>query len=529
MAKYSIPEGADPLGIGVPNLRPISTWGGPAESIRHYVDVYRQERMQHEQMAQQDYQQFVKNLPTVEAVNQKVAAHLNTKSMELGKMAYNQYKAGDLSPFMFTSEGEPYSAALNKGRAELINEAAVYNEMLEKYRQQLEFMNDPDNYDKIDWELTLPRFQAFTEAPDLVEMNKAMRKPLTVLKPDEVDFNKYLDGMIDMYLPGEDKEALKKIFDPTMNKWKVGEVTWKDPDRVERGMKKIYDNMEDKYKNELHRRYKAAPDEQKKTKAGLEISEKDWFITQYSPEYGKKLDVQFVAESKDKKYDWGWLPGKGENGLIDLKDYEELRPLGKKIGEETVEENYQSAATLPLQSVSRKAFVMPNTVNTTNTETGEKAPAGRSTMNIMDNVAIFPVAIETFTIKMPDGSEKTIPAGEKIPNDVQKEMARQEMGGKMRWEAFLTTLTSNKQVPTELEYEGIPLGTKISSFTETSMRPWNESLQYVKAAAQEEDKDLNPLINKVDEILNQLNSRYNEIFEVIKNKNEEDQYEKIFE
>jgi hypothetical protein len=526
--QFSVPAGADPMGIGVPDLGRSSY--DPLATIRQGWDEMRQDRQLKDAERKQEYQNYMEALPTFDEVNTKVAQKLNESVVKMGDYAHQKYKSGAWSPFARNEEGLPVERELSRLENKIATEGAAYNAMLPKYQEAEKFARDPDNFEKIDWDLTTPRMQAFTEAEDIEGMTRALNKPLVVTKPEPVELNEYLKKMIPTYIQGDDVEQVSSVFDPEMNKWQVTERTYKDPERTAEGMKKMYRNMDDRYKNEVDRRFERAPQNQKVTADGVPIDVEDWFATQYVPEYGEKLNVSYVA-GKDEggRTDWSFLPGKRDDGTFDLKPYEEVKVLGMKSGETTERVSFNSAATIPLQGVSKKPFVMPNTFRARDAETGEQVAPGRSTMNVMDNVSIMPVASEDINVTMPDGSTRTITAGEKIDRDVQSQMLKNNMGGKMQWEAFLTTLTSNKQVAEQLQYQGIPLGTDTKSFTETTIRPWNESLQYVKEAARADDVDIQPMVTRVNEILNQLNSDYGEVFETAKVLDDDEAYNTIFE
>jgi hypothetical protein len=209
--------------------------------------------------------------------------------------------------------------------------------------------------------------------------------------------------------------------------------------------------------------------------------------------------------------------------------------MGVKVGEtegggpEIEDREFNSAATLGLQSISRMPFVMENSPGTRRKETGEKAPPGRSTTHLMDHISIMPVATEQIQVEMGDGTTKMINAGDLIPKNVQRQMAKNPgMLGKMKWDAYLTTLASNKQVSMDRVMAGINLGQDISSFTETQIRPWREASKYISGAAREKDIDIKPLEEKIENILNQLNNPFERIMQESSQGATEDEYESYF-
>lgn len=537
---FTIPAGADPMGVGVLDLGRSSF--DPIEWIRSGIEQQRQDRLLEGQNRREEYFNYIDKLPTFEAVNQKVASKLNSDVVKMGEYAYKNYRLGDWSPFAKTDKGLPVQQELNRLETEIADKGAAYNAMLPKYKSAYDYVSDPENFDKIDWDLTNGRMRSFTDAEDVKGMTQALNKPLVVLKPEPVELADWLKGQISTYIPGEDKDIASKVFDPNVNKFLVTETTFKDPIRVANGMKKIYKTADDKYKNEINRRYERAPEEEKTTSDGVNIPVEDWFAAQYVPEYAKKLDLStYAVAEKKKQQSWGFLPSRNDAGVYDLSTYEERKPLGVKVGDQSVSQYFQSAATIPLQGVTRKTFVMPNTSRAVDADTGSPITGGKSALNYLDNVSILPVAARTTSVIKEDGSTKTITAGSKISEDDQRLMADQKKLGDIQWEAFLTTLTTNRQVPQSEDISSLPPeyqalralglggGAQTSSFMNTTIRPWNESVQYVKAAAEEDDKDITPLINTINDILDQLNSDYGKVFQDIKAKNEEEAYQSLFE
>ena len=525
---FSVPEGADPLGIGVPDLGRSSY--DPIATIRSGWMKSREERFIKDEQRRSEYQSFMEDLPTYEAINQKVASKLNEKVMEMGQLAHQRYESGSWSPFAKTEEGASTERELARKQSEIITEGPAYNAMLPKYKAAHEYLSDPENFEKLDMDLTRENMSAFTEAEDIDQMTKAWNKPFLVKKPEPVELNKYLQKLYDQYIPGEDKDVVSKVYNEKMNKWEVKERTYKNPQRVIVGMRKIYRNMEDKYRNEVDRRFKDLSGTQK----AKHDTAKDWFISQYVPEYGQEIDYKTYA-GKGDEVNWGHLPQKGSNGRLDLSEHETVEQMGVKVGEtegggpEIEDREFNSAATLGLQSISRMPFVMENSPGTRRKETGEKAPPGRSTTHLMDHISIMPVATEQIQVEMGDGTTKMINAGDLIPKNVQRQMAKNPgMLGKMKWDAYLTTLASNKQVSMDRVMAGINLGQDISSFTETQIRPWREASKYISGAAREKDIDIKPLEEKIENILNQLNNPFERIMQESSQGATEDEYESYF-
>ena len=79
---FSVPEGADPLGVGVPDLGRSSY--DPIATIQAGWDRSRQDRLIRKDREQRNYEQFQQTLPTVDSVNKNLASIQNKKIMEMG-------------------------------------------------------------------------------------------------------------------------------------------------------------------------------------------------------------------------------------------------------------------------------------------------------------------------------------------------------------------------------------------------------------------------------------------------------------
>ena len=102
--QFTVPEGADPLGIGVPDLGKSSY--DPLATIRRGWDVTRARQERKRQEQRQDYQQFVEDLPTFEGINAQVTAELNKDVAKMKELAEQEMLAGPFAQFARTEEGK---------------------------------------------------------------------------------------------------------------------------------------------------------------------------------------------------------------------------------------------------------------------------------------------------------------------------------------------------------------------------------------------------------------------------------------
>lgn len=532
---FNVPEGADPLGIGVPDLG-VSSYD-PIATIRAGWLKNREERLIKAEQRREDYQKFLETLPTFEAINQKVAGKLNERVIEMGRLAHQRYKSGAWSPFAKTETGASTERELQRMQKEVITEGQLYNAMLPKYKAAEKYLSDPENIEKIDMDLTRRNMSAFTEAEDIDAMNRALTKPLVVLKPEPVELNEYLNKMIDMYIPGEDKGLVSSVFDPEMNKWKLTEVTYKDPDRVIRGMRKIYRNMEDKYKNEVNRRY-LQPETIKETKDGVPISEEDWFISQYVPEYAKKLDVQTVAAKEEKETGLGIL--RGAEGDLNLQEMQTTREIGTKVqattlpyirtrrggkikygepeeGEEGVPMSYNSVS-LPLSGIDA-GFIdyIDNTY--LETATGNQPELGRVATHSPVSIDFMPVwegppqIIDAEWKDEETGDLKkeaiTINPGDRIPNEIEAELiSRQVKGGKdqITYKPFLITNAVYGATITEKDLGPISWEDYMSKHGKATIMPFDKGRRAFYAALLKKGYNTAEIEEAIRELDDRLNS-----------------------
>jgi|GEM_PF-3586028 len=532
---FNVPKGADPMGIGGFDLGRSSY--DPLQTIREGWQKTREEQLIKDEQRRKEFQDTVSKIPSFEAVNQNVASRLNDKKNKLYNLAERSYKSGAWSPFAKDQEtGLNVDKAMSKLENEIATEGSAYNEMLSRYKSAKDFVDNPKNADKIDWQLTEQRMNDFATAKDLPGMANSLTKPLVAIKPDPVNFDKWLKDQVAYYVPGEDKKIIDTVYDPNTDKFKIISQTYKDPNRVADAMIKIYRNAGEEYKKVIDKKFKDATESEKVTSDGVPVKPEDWFASRFVPGYGIKIDLKYVAKSKkstDKSFDWSnYLPSKTKDGEFDLSKWQEVKSLGYKPAGGTTETlQYNSAATIPLQGVSNKAFIMPNTVNTENADTGESAPQSKSAQRKLDNISILPIANETINFTDGQGNQWTFAPGDKIPKEVQRQMTLNGQADKIRFEAFLTTLTNYSKEPKanklDLNSGTFEFAPDITSWNSTTITPWKEAKNYVLSAFGK-DADMKALDNRINEITNQLNSVQGVFDETIKTKSEEEQFNSLF-
>ena len=143
---YSVPEGADPLGIGVPDLGKSSY--DPIATIRHGWEASRQERMMNRDLQQQTYEAYMKNMPTPEGINQKITRDVNKKLGKMGALFQQQQRAGGFSDIAKTDEGKNVQAELAQLENEVASTIPVYNSLSKQYEKDLATMRSGANKDR---------------------------------------------------------------------------------------------------------------------------------------------------------------------------------------------------------------------------------------------------------------------------------------------------------------------------------------------------------------------------------------------
>jgi len=478
---YSVPTGADPLGIGVLDLG-RSTYD-PIATVQQTWANARQDRMIKDQQAKEEYKQLQASLPSFKGVNTKVASMLNQKATEMGNLAYQKYKSGMFSPWAKTNKGKSTEQELAMGMNELADYGAAFEPLTQQYAEAQKVISDPKNKDLIDLKLTNERMSQFADTEGkqdikglLENMADATAKGLVVFKPKPVELNAHVTERLKGMLPDEDVKTTV-VTDPATGLVTSTQTTYVDPNRAARAFVKMYDNFdesEQQYKNAIDEAYvkaKKIDPASVQDKLGNPIPVADWFAANYVPEYANQIKKSVKFEPKDGKaggFNFG-LPKKDENGIYNLNDFETTSTFKRKLSDsETVSEDYKASFSIPLQGAFKKDMLLSNTNTTFDTGTGTTTTrVGKPSANQPIGIQGLPVANKDFNITI-DNKKYEFKQGEIIPERVFTAMPYK---ADVRYKAFLLSKSAQ---PTSTENMDYVPGAKESSYSEQQLRPWED-------------------------------------------------------
>ena len=520
MAKgSSSQQGVDPLGIGVPQYARSSY--DPIETARRAWSDFASNKAAPDKERKKEYDDWVnKNIPTPDAWEQKTAEELSNETLEFSQEVEQSFRQGEFDPFKPGEKGTSFQKRAN----DIKNKSNLYKSLGEMYKNEYRTLRAPANFEKIDHELTKENFDNFINEPDIQKKADKIMEPLVVFKPEPVEVMNELKSAVGyVFQGGLDKEITKDSFDPRTGMIKVESLEGMSPEKLETGMRKVWNMMSPRVKKEFERRYADAPRSQKiavEDDAEIPISTEDWFIAQHSPEYAKKMNISYTRRPEDRMgFSWStYLPGKKDDGTYDL------RPMTKTFGRKTPGEKpgvmvtsiaeFNSEHSIPLQQVFTKSFPMQVSRQTIDNETGDQVEQAKVVDNQPVSVEFAPIAPRTMTFTDKSGKQWTFGPGEIIPKELQIEMDMTGQGDLYEFEAFVISAVDYNKQQTVIQVGETSIPGRTRSFIQTNRMPYREAIIYMNAAASNQKVDLKPLTESVNDILFQLNRRTNKLKKV---------------
>ncbi|MBE3085400.1 MAG: hypothetical protein IMZ64_04185, partial [Bacteroidetes bacterium] len=372
---FSVPEGADPMGIGIPDLGKSSY--DPIATIKQGWDNYAQNSAIKDSQRREDWKAQKKALPTFEAVNANVAGILNKKAMQLGEFADRKYKSGEFFPFATTGQVDDKTGKKKKAweemqrlESDLSKEGEAYNALLPAYKEALKIRNNPSLRDELDLEYTDQQMKDFATG-DLSKMAEVAPN-LVGYKPTPVQMMEEVTKRMESYYNPDELIQLKKAWDPDLQKFVITEGMNIDLNKAKAAMPKIYEDLsyeKNPFTNDVKRRYKNASESEKIDKeTGVVMDNKDWFSNRFFPFLDQRIKTTRVSKAtpaagSDKpKFDWSNMLGnitRDEKGAWKLPE-DGMTEIANK-GEGTasaVNRKYKVSATIDFSAISDKIFPM---------------------------------------------------------------------------------------------------------------------------------------------------------------------------
>ena len=499
---FSVPQGADPLGVGVPDLGRSSY--DPIATIQAGWDRSRQDRLIRKEMDQRNYEQFQKSLPTVDSVNKNIASKMNQKIMEMGSLFKQQQGAGGLDKFARTEDGGKVTAKLSQLENEIATDIPIYNNYAEAYKKDLTVLRSPENRDKIDWRLTNENIKRMNEAEDVTEFAQPFVDnggTLTVFKPEPQDIIGYAKQVGSM-IEGTDIMSHDIKIDPLTNTMTTTQVTGADPKRVHEAYQTGYEMAKPNMKNAINALYEASPD--KKNADGIVMDPGEWWANKFSGLHGTttKKTTTRLPKTKDETEPSGLGGGvpRLDDGSMDIQSMMEpiimnvgssTDPLYQKRrfgkGEKLVaegtsdrEEKEFISYNMPLTGIN-EVFDTMTPADAIDSSTGEEPDrtkvashkaASVSFMPTYNGQGNMPVEVE---VEDENGNKRTkkytVVPGKPIPKEVQLALIKQ--GVPMTYEPYLITLSVYGAALEEKGTGSMPWSDYISKHGKTIVTPWS--------------------------------------------------------
>lgn len=535
---FSIPTGADPMGIGGFDLGRSSY--DPIQSIKEGWATQRQDEIMADENRRKEYEEYMKKLPPAyESVNGKISGELNQKVVEMGRLAYQRYKSGMFAPWAKTESGAKTESELNQMEDYIAKVGPVANKLDSMYKVAYEERNNPDNIDKIDFEETDKNMQEFANAQNIDEMTRAATKPLVVFKPTPVEMNDWFAKYLKVFMPDADKNQTNLTLD-TKTGYYVSTTTEKtDPKKLRDAVIKTYTTADDKHKREIERMWKNAPEDEvmipqtdgsgniirddKKNPVMVRKDIKDWWADTRAPQTAVKITKDFKKDDSGGGFSLNFGGWDKDKGLVDMSKVQKNNYsfVVKENGKETPQ-TFNSFASIPIQTAFKEPFLEFTSENAVNTKTGEPADQNKAGSYMPLSVEVLPVANQDILLPIEEVPAENpfkttylpklyIKAGERLSKSdldrIKASKHKANPGSAVSLEPFVLTTSNYKGGMTSgFVSEGITIpGQKEGGKEETIITPYREVIQKMRSHAKANKVDLDELDKYVNAILSNFN------------------------
>ena len=542
---FNIPEGADPMGIGILDLGKSSY--DPIETIQRFNENRRQNRLIRDERRREDYRYYMDRLPTAQGTNQQISSNLNKDVAELSELFLQQQSMGGWGGLAKTDDGEKVRAKMARLENKIATDIPIYNNYSIAAEKDKAVMRDPAKAKNLDMEATMRNFDAMQSAKTVEEFARPFTEnggSLLVYKPTPVKMMAEVTARLADYLPEEEVLSYQASWDPATNKFKTEETTGIDPAKLERAMLNVYDDMmdeEDEFATDIDSRYRNAPKSQTETEDGLTIDKKAWFVGRYVPGYENKIKTGYVAKGTDKDKEETPEPtgleyavAREDDGTIDLpkmadtikmktpveattKKVLRTKRSGQKVYDkpttetQSVDADY-STVSVPLTGFN-KTFEMYNHASAIDTSTGKRPDETSSSTHKavrMDFIPVWRGKERNIYVEETDedGNAVTkvwnLKPGDKIPIHVQEKL--QEEGETFSYEPFL--MTSNifgAAIEQRAQAAGLTWEEYVSRHGLTTITPWEKANRELLTKMKAEGYDPAEILKVIEEIDRKLN------------------------
>jgi len=528
---FSTPEGADPLGIGVPDLGRSSY--DPIETIRSGWEASRQERLIKGDRDIATYQSYMENMPTVEGINKQIASTLNKELVEMGGLFKQQQEAGGFGGFAKTATGQKATARLSELENKIATDVPIYKHYSGQATDDLKVIRNPANKDKIDWELTNALVEAMQTAGNVEEFAQPFANnagSLVVFKPEPQDIIGYATKVGSM-IEGEEVISSDIKIDPRTNTMTTTQVTGADPEIIHKAYQTGYEFAEPNMRNAIDSLYEAAPD--KKNADGIVMDAKEWWANKFSGLHGtttteKVSRLPKAKEDKPSGLGAGIPRIDGEmdtesmmepiimkSATITPAQYEmNWRGKKKEVSPETTdtEEMEFESYNMPLTGIDEvfDAMTPADAIDTSTgaepdrTKIGSHKAVSSSYMPTYNGEGDIPVEYEVTDAQGNKVTKKyTVKPGKPIPMAVQRELIKR--GVPMSYEPYLLTISVYGAAQEEKAMGAISWSDYVSKHGKTVITPWSSINNAFLTKMGAEEYQIADLKKNMLEMYNKLN------------------------
>lgn len=454
---FSVPQGADPLGIGVPDISSVDAYYRAARETRRPFEETRARREREKDRRREDYKTFVKNLPTYEGLNAKVTAELRGDVDKMRQLAEQKMLTGPFFSVAKTEEGKSAEAELTKMGQDVISKGSRYEAIASRIGPQLKFAADPTNQDKINQKRTQENLQAYDEAKSLDDIEAATQQPLVVMKPQPQDLFGYVGKIVNRIKDiGGLHESATYDADSTTGLFKVTTEQERNPQVIHENFVQGYRDAEPEMQDFIDEQYEDAVD--KVTPEGVTMSTEDWFANKYSGLFGKETTetVEKMPGYKAGKYQYGTGLGRTDDGRLIVENLKKPTVQGASVSRTSTKvkrirkrdgktiyldpstkegqraEVTYNTAEIPLVGLD-EPFGMLTQQGARETYSGEKPTVGRSSTNSPLTATFYPIyqgEAQDFehAYDGPDGEKivdtYSLAKGDPVPNVIEDQVGK---------------------------------------------------------------------------------------------------------
>ena len=535
---FSVPAGADPLGVGIPDLGK-STYD-PIESIRYQTEAKTRKEMFNREMDYREYQDFMSRMPTVKGTKAEISRTLNNEVQKMGELFLEQQKAGDFAGIQKTTGGKNAQAELSRLQSKIATDVPIYNHYSDQMDKDIAVTREKGNIDRIDWELTNENMKAAEKGAKSGTVEGFARPfaenggSLIVWKPEEADMLGWVKDSVDTFAPGVDVSIISQGMDPSGH-YQTSSLETKDQTRIHDAIIKGYANAPRAVRNQIERMFASAPKAEKTAVidgVSVPIEADEWYARKFAPKYGEKVTTKQAAVKDSDTTPSGLGGGIPRiDGEMDVEAMMEpvvmvtgsttnatyrtnWRGKQKEVSPETTskEELEFESYNIPLTGID-EVFDTMTPADAIDTSTGEEPDRTKIGSHKAASVSFMPTynGEDDLPVEMEitdeNGQKRTkkyiVKPGKPIPMDVQRELIKQ--GVALTYEPYMLTSTIYGAAQEAKAMGSVEWQEYVSKHGTTVVTPWRSITNAFLAKMGAEEYQINELKQNMAEMYGKLN------------------------